>query len=178
MQRFPRFALAAALAVCAAGCSPKPEPAEPAVTELDPEAASASFAEKIESHLESLDLARKATRALVRSTPGAEGEEIVYQFVGLGSQRDLDPILFRLGKKWTETSDVSAWMPWERLVDNNRLRPGPFMGTFRDEEFHITLWIDLYGTDLFVCYKSPPHTIPDEPAAKPGGPTEEGAAGH
>ncbi len=81
--------------------------------------------------------------------------EAAYAFRGRGGMSGVAPILSKLGAELEPSESQDCWLPWENFLDPSTTRPGAFMGAFRGETFQLTLWIDQYARDLFVCYQEP-----------------------
>ena len=94
--------------------------------------------------------------------------QIVYSFPGLGDARGSIPLIGKLQTEWDPVNSQDCWMPWEKLINMEQTSPGAFMGAYLGKDFQLTLWIDQFAQDLFVCYQSPP----PKPAPAPEGGTE------
>lgn len=162
MRRIRLTALSAALALIVVACSRDQVENPVEISELDSLAAAESFQENVGSQLDLYELSSRASSALVREQPGQSGVEIVYAFRNQGGMAAVEPLMMQLAEKWPASDDRGCWLPWDRLLDPQTGRPGPFMGAYRAPQFLLTLWIDHLGRDLFVCYQTP---APTEPAA-------------
>ena len=143
------------------GCAPRPpetpETPEtiPSPTDLGASAAAANFSDKVERHRE-LGIANRVGRAISRDTPGASGRQTVYHFPGLGTPEGTIPLMGKLQRKWQSSGERNSWMPWGEFSSGGLATPGPFMGAYRAKDFQLTLWIDQFAQDLFICYQDMP----------------------
>ena len=171
MRRIRLTALFATLALIAVACSrDRVEITDQVeVSELDAPAAAASFQENVGSQLDLYELSSRASSALLRKQPGQSGVEIVYAFRNQGGMAAVAPLMMQLGEKWPASDDRECWLPWDRFLDPQTGRPGPFIGAYRAPQFLLTLWIDHLGRDLFVCYQTPAPPEPAAPTQPPGG---------
>jgi hypothetical protein len=152
MRKLPLIPLTTAIVLGICACK-RGQEAE--ISELDAVAARASFVELVGSELDVGDLSARVSSALVRHLPGQTAVEIVYAFRRQGGMLGVEPFLYRFAAKWPASDDRNCWLPWERFLDPQTGRPGPFMGAYRAQDFQLSLWIDQLGRDLFVCYQSP-----------------------
>lgn len=127
---------------------------------MDAADAAASFTEKVDPQ-GTLDIAQATAFAIARKTPDGSRIEIVYSFPGLGDA-DAIAVIQKLEDSWQPIEDLDCWMPWDQLIDLQRGNPGPQMGSFRNRDHQVTLWVDQFAQDLFICFGDKPKT--DAPA--------------